>query len=190
MLEIKLQEALKDIQWQPTAIPLVTRGKRLQAGKLEPRYVILHCIGFLRGRALSILTEDPNVSVTAHFFIDQQGECVALAPLDKIAHHCGESYWQGQKNLNPFAIGIELHAPDYAGAISHPDQLDWNQLDEYTDAQLITLIKLLNYLVKRFSIESQNILYHSDIAPGRKTDPGSTFPGKLFAKLGFGLKNR
>lgn len=187
MLEQVLKEALLDKNWRPGKEPIVTSGNRLQEGQLQPRYIILHCIGFEREKALSILTNDTDYSVTAHFFIDQDGECVSLAPLDKIANHCGKSRWKDQENLNPYAIGIELHAPDYAGAISHPDNLDWNKFDEYTEAQLVRLIKLLNYLVKNYSIKKENILYHSDIAPGRKTDPGPTFPGELFARLGFGF---
>jgi AmpD protein len=99
-----------------------------------------------------------TLRVSTHFFIRRDGETIQFVPCEKRAWHAGHSCWQGRNRCNDFSIGIEVEGSD-----STP----------FTDAQYAALAALTQTLQKRYSIT--NIAGHSDIAPGRKTDPGPCF---------------
>jgi AmpD protein len=102
-----------------------------------------------------------NTKVSSHLFIKRHGELIQFVPLDKKAWHAGKSEYMNRENFNDFSIGIEIE-----GSVN----------DSYTDDQYLTLKNTINELKKLFpSIRDSNILGHSDIAPGRKTDPGKYF---------------
>lgn len=96
--------------------------------------------------------------VSAHFFIRRGGELIQFVPCGARAWHAGASCWQGQERCNDFSIGIELEGTD--------DQ-------PFTDAQYAALAPLVRLLRQSYAIEA--VVGHSDIAPGRKTDPGPCF---------------
>jgi AmpD protein len=102
-----------------------------------------------------------HLRVSSHVLIRRDGEVVQYVPFRKRAWHAGESCFQGRSCCNDYSIGIELEGQDdepYA-----PQQYD----------QLAALIQLL---ARTFpDISSDRIRGHSDIAPGRKTDPGAAF---------------
>ncbi len=96
--------------------------------------------------------------VSAHFFIRRDGELIQFVSCLQRAWHAGASHWQGRERCNDFSVGVELEGSD----------------DEAFEApQYKTLNTLLNALKKTYPI--QHIVGHSDIAPGRKTDPGPYF---------------
>ncbi len=99
-----------------------------------------------------------GLRVSAHFFIRRDGELVQFVPCGARAWHAGASHWQGRERCNDFSIGIELE-----GADDRP----------FTDAQYRVLADLVTLLEKVYPIEA--VTGHSDIAPGRKTDPGPYF---------------
>ena len=99
-----------------------------------------------------------GLEVSAHFFIRRDGELIQFVPCSMRAWHAGASAWCGRERCNDFSIGIELEGTD--------DQ-------PYTDAQYATLARITKELKKTYPIG--NIVGHSDIAPGRKTDPGPYF---------------
>lgn len=99
-----------------------------------------------------------DLRVSAHFFIRRDGELMQFVPCGKRAWHAGVSSWKGREHCNDFSIGIELEGSD--------DQ-------PYTDAQYQVLNDLVSMLCAAYPIEA--LAGHSDIAPGRKTDPGSCF---------------
>ena len=99
-----------------------------------------------------------GLKVSAHFFIRRNGETIQFVPCEKRAWHAGESSWQGKTRCNDFSIGIELEGSDTA---------------PFTDVQYDALIALTRALRKIYPIN--DIAGHSDIAPGRKTDPGPCF---------------
>lgn len=99
-----------------------------------------------------------NLRVSAHFLIDRTGLPVQFVPLSKRAWHAGASQWRGRSRCNDFSIGIELEGTDS---------------DAFCAAQYHTLAALLAALGGYLPLE--DIAAHSDIAPGRKTDPGSGF---------------
>lgn len=96
--------------------------------------------------------------VSSHFFIRRDGELIQFVSCLQSAWHAGASQWQGRERCNDFSVGIELEGSDY---------------EAFEAAQYQTLQSLLNCLQKTYTI--QHIVGHSDIAPGRKTDPGPFF---------------
>lgn len=96
--------------------------------------------------------------VSAHFLIRRDGDMIQFVSCLARAWHAGVSSWQGRERCNDFSIGIELEGSD---------------IDAFEPKQYQALLLLLNALKKTYPI--QHIVGHSDIAPGRKTDPGPYF---------------
>lgn len=101
------------------------------------------------------------LEVSAHVLIKRDGSVLQYVPFEQRAWHAGKSCWDGRVGCNDFTIGIELEGCD--------DQPF--EIEQYT--QLIAVIKAL--LVAYPSLSTERITGHSDIAPGRKTDPGPFF---------------
>lgn len=102
-----------------------------------------------------------DLQVSAHLWIRRSGEVIQFVPFQYRAWHAGISSFQGRENCNDFSIGIELEGTDtlpYA---------------EIQYQQLIAIIKTLRKVYP--AITTDRIVGHADIAPGRKTDPGSAF---------------
>lgn len=109
-----------------------------------------------------------GLRVSAHFFVRRTGEIIQFVPCGRRAWHAGESSWRGRGQCNDFSIGVELEGVD-----TRP----------YTARQYARLVQLAATLRRRYPIAE--IVGHSDIAPGRKTDPGPAFDwGRLRALLG------
>lgn len=100
--------------------------------------------------------------VAAHFFIDRSGALFQFVPCDRRAWHAGVSVWQGRERCNDFSIGIELEGADEV---------------PFEPAQYARLDSLLAAIRARYPIAA--VVGHSDIAPGRKTDPGPHFDWSL-----------
>jgi len=99
-----------------------------------------------------------DLKVSAHFFIRRDGEVMQFVPCAKRAWHAGASNWNGRERCNDFSVGIELEGSD----------------DEaFGEAQYEALAQLIGALKRAYPIDG--IVGHSDIAPGRKTDPGPYF---------------
>ena len=96
--------------------------------------------------------------VSSHLFVRRDGELVQFVPFDRRAWHAGESSHQGRSQCNDFSIGIELEGTDTAA---------------FEDAQYQALNAVLAELAGTYPIKA--LAGHSDIAPGRKTDPGPGF---------------
>ncbi len=101
-----------------------------------------------------------TLKVSSHVLIKRSGEMVQFVPFHERAWHAGQSNYQGRKTCNDFSIGIELEGTDS---------------DHFKDEQYKQLNLLITVLQKTYSQISDNITGHSDIAPGRKTDPGTGF---------------
>ena len=102
-----------------------------------------------------------QLTVSTHLLIKRDGSCVQFVPFNKRAWHAGKSSYQGKERCNDFSIGIELE-----GTESIP----------YTEAQYIQLAEVIDSLLKAYpNLSKQQITGHSDIAPGRKNDPGASF---------------
>lgn len=102
-----------------------------------------------------------GLTVSAHLLIRRDGELLQFVPLNKRAWHAGASCYEGQEACNDYSIGIELEGSDH---------------QPFTDAQYVTLAEVTRQIMARYpAIAPQRIAGHSDIAPGRKTDPGPHF---------------
>ncbi len=99
-----------------------------------------------------------DFKVSSHFFIRRDGALIQFVPCTQRAWHAGASAWRGRERCNDFSIGVELEGTDTA---------------PFTDAQYAVLNPLTAALRAAYPI--QDIKGHSDIAPGRKTDPGPCF---------------
>jgi AmpD protein len=99
-----------------------------------------------------------RLRVSAHFLIGREGALTQFVPCARRAWHAGASSWRGRENCNDFSVGIELEGSDDV---------------PYEDAQYDTLGRLTRALRRRYPIV--DLAGHSDIAPGRKTDPGPAF---------------
>jgi len=99
--------------------------------------------------------------VSAHGLIRRSGELVQYVPFDKRAWHAGKSEYRGRSACNDFSIGIELEGTDDLA---------------YEAAQYTRLAELIGALLATYpSLAPERVLGHSDIAPGRKSDPGPSF---------------
>lgn len=113
--------------------------------------------------------EIAHLKVSAHFLIRRDGSLIQFVPLHKRAWHAGQSEFEGRSRCNDFSIGIELEGADDIA---------------YTIEQYTTLADLCITLMLQYAkITKQRIVGHSDISPGRKTDPGSAFDWSLFKNL-------
>jgi AmpD protein len=102
-----------------------------------------------------------QLTVSAHLLIKRDGNCVQYVPFDKRAWHAGESNYHGKNNCNDFSIGIELEGIESIA---------------YTETQYTRLADVIDTLLKTYpKLSRQRITGHSEIAPGRKTDPGASF---------------
>ena len=102
-----------------------------------------------------------HLQVSAHIVINRDGDITQYVPFDKRAWHAGASSYQGRERCNEFSIGIELEGTETMA---------------YTEAQYRQLAAVISVLLKTYPhLSKQRIAGHSDIAPGRKTDPGPAF---------------
>ena len=102
-----------------------------------------------------------GLRVSAHFLIRRDGELVQFVPVHRRAWHAGQSVWCGRADCNDFSLGIELEGTDDLA---------------YSDDQYSCLTALVSTLQAHYpGLASGAIVGHSDIAPGRKTDPGASF---------------
>ena len=96
--------------------------------------------------------------VSSHFLIRREGEPVQFVPIERRAWHAGASCWRGRERCNDFSIGVELEGTDRT---------------LFEDVQYRQLAALIQALRARLSLRA--LAAHSDLAPGRKTDPGPGF---------------
>ena len=135
------------------------------------KFIIIHYTGMKN--QLSALNRLCNIKskVSAHYFIKKNGSVLNLVPPLYEAWHAGHSSWKGINSLNRYSIGIEIQnsGHDY-------------KYENFAHKQIMSTKKLLKYLIRKYKVDFNNILGHSDIAPDRKKDPGEKFPWKELSK--------
>jgi AmpD protein len=107
-----------------------------------------------------------GLKVSAHFLIRRDGDLIQFVPSGRRAWHAGESGWRGRTRCNDFSIGIELEGTDQS---------------PFEDAQYAVLAALTRAIAARYPVA--DITGHSDVAPGRKTDPGACFDWERYRAL-------
>ncbi len=121
---------------------------------------------------LTLQTRNSGGPVSAHYLIGDDGRLYQLVADDARAWHAGASRWGGLSDLNSVSIGIEL---------------DNDGNEPFSQAQIDSLLRLLEDLTARLDIPRHLVVGHGDIAPTRKRDPSALFPWQRLAEAGFGL---
>ena len=135
------------------------------------KYLIVHSFALSVSEMIDVLNQ---YKLAVHYIIDTKGKIIQLVKEDKLAHHAGKSYWNGDENLNEISIGIELQNMAL-GQIIFPEE------------QMSSFKLLAKRIIKKHKIHPHNILGHSDVAPTRKVDPEKYFPWADLAKDGIGI---
>lgn len=138
--------------------------------------LVLHYTGMPDAASAIQWLANPASKVSAHYVVTEDGRVVRMVDEAKRAWHAGQSYWRGVSDINSASIGIEIVNPGH----------EWGYRP-FPDAQIETLIPLMNDIVRRHHITRGNVVGHSDIAPARKTDPGELFPWYKLARLRLAL---
>jgi len=137
----------------------------------KPEFIVLHYTSMASTEAALERLSDPAAKVSCHYLIDEKGNIYTMVDEEKRAWHAGVSGWDGKDDVNSRSIGIE---------ISNRDNLP------YTNEQLFSLALLCRDIRSRHNIPPENIIGHSDVAPGRKIDPGAHFPWQKLARHDIG----
>lgn len=151
-----------DLRPDETDIALIViHGISLPPGKFGDDYIDQLFCNQLNPADHPYFKEISGLKVSSHLLVRRDGEIVQYVPLQKRAWHAGVSSYKGRDNCNDFSIGIEMEGEDET---------------PYTDIQYQVLSNLIKNLVKIYpELSTDTIAGHSDIAPGRKTDPGEAF---------------
>jgi N-acetylmuramoyl-L-alanine amidase len=140
------------------------------------KFIIFHYTGMKREvEAVNKLTNIQS-EVSSHYLIKNNGNILTLVPDLYVAWHAGKSSWKSYKSLNQNSIGIEITNPGHEFSYK-----------KFSKKQIYSLLKLGKFLIKKYKINSKNVLGHSDIAPERKKDPGEKFPWKYLSENKIGL---
>ena len=137
---------------------LVVHAISLPPGEFGGDWIDDLFMGTLDPAAHPYFAEIAGRRVSAHFLIRRDGTLIQYVPCDKRAWHAGASEWKGRASCNDFSIGVELEGADDV---------------PFSEPQYEALAQLVASLGKRYG--KLDIAGHSDIAPGRKTDPGPWF---------------
>jgi N-acetylmuramoyl-L-alanine amidase len=150
----------------------------------KPSMIIIHYTGTqtaeeARLRFCDGAPSDSIGRISPHYMIGEHAEIYKFVDEDKRAWHAGRASWGNCTDINSASIGIEI----------------WNtgheyNFEEFIPAQIDTLIELIKYIRTRWNIPNKNILGHSDVALGRKLDPGEKFPWHKLAEAGIGVMPR
>ena len=147
----------------------VVHGISLPPGEFGGPWIDRLFTGTLPAEAHPYFREIAGQRVSAHALIRRDGAIVQYVPFGERAWHAGKSEYRGRSSCNDFSIGVELEGTDDT---------------PYTDAQYVTLAALAAALLEAYpSLSTQAIVGHSDIAPGRKSDPGGAFDWPRFRAL-------
>lgn len=139
---------------------------------LRPSLVVIHYTAMESMEAARDRLCDPVAEVSAHYLISGQGAVLRLVAEEMRAWHAGVGEWCGVDDINSRSIGIEL---DNRG--DHP----------FGEAQMVALEGLLVGIMARWGIMPEGVIGHSDMAPGRKVDPGARFDWARLARQGLAV---
>ena len=147
--------------------------------KKKIKFIIIHYTGMKNESDAIERLQNPKSKVSSHYLIKKNGEILNLIPDLYEAWHAGVSSWKNFRSLNKNSIGVEISNPGHQHGYR-----------SFSSKQILSLQRLLKYLIKKYKINNKFVLGHSDISPNRKKDPGEKFPWKKLAKknLGFWYK--
>jgi len=117
--------------------------------------------------------ETPLSRVSVHYVVGEGGEVWRLVDEEQRAWHAGQGAWRGAGELNSRSIGIEIVNGGHDFGLPH-----------FPDRQIDAVIALVRDILARRKLHARDVIGHSDLAPGRKLDPGERFPWKRLAEAG------
>lgn len=140
-----------------------------------PDILLLHYTGMesAQGAIDWLCCEESGVS--CHYLVDEAGEVSQMVREADRAHHAGVGSWEGHTDINSRSIGVEIANPGHEAG-----------LPDFPAAQMQAVLDLSKDIVKRREIRRHLVLGHSDIAPGRKIDPGENFDWAWLAQNDIG----
>lgn len=149
---------------------VVVHGISLPPGEFGGEWVERLFTNRLEAEAHPYIREIAHLRVSAHVLIRRDGGVVQYVPFHRRAWHAGVSRWEGRERVNDFSVGIELEGMDDV---------------PYEEVQYRRLAELIQALASTYpGITPDRVVGHSDVAPGRKTDPGGSFDwGRLHELL-------
>lgn len=159
-------------------VEALSPNREPRADGRAPDLVILHYTGMATAQAALDRLRDPEAKVSAHYLIDQDGALFGLAPEAERAWHAGVSSWRDDRDVNSRAIGIEIVNP------GHPWEDSPAGYSPFPEPQMAALERVLSAVLARWDIAPAGVLGHSDVAPGRKIDPGEKFDWARLARRG------
>ena len=152
--------------WHPSQ----NYGPRKKGG--HPQLIVLHYTAMDTTEAALQRLCDPQHEVSAHYLISPKGIIWQMVDEAQRAWHAGAGCWGDIENVNSQSIGIEL-----ANRGDHP----------FAEAQMVALEGLLQGVMARWSLTASSLIAHSDLAIGRKFDPGARFDWRRLACQGLAV---
>ena len=140
-----------------------------------PDMLLIHYTGMGTGDDAVRWLCDPVSAVSCHYLVHEDGRIVQMVPEARRAWHAGVGNWRGQDDINSRSIGIEI--VNLGHAAGYPD---------FPEAQVRAVAQLCADCAARWAIPPERLLGHSDVAPGRKADPGEKFPWDQLFSAGLG----
>lgn len=138
--------------------------------------IVLHYTGMQDAEAALQRLCDPAAKVSAHYLIDEEGRVYSLVDETARAWHAGVASWHGETDINSCSIGIELANPGHEFGYR-----------PFPESQMARLEDVCRVVMVRHDISAARVLGHSDVAPGRKMDPGELFDWSRLAAKGLAL---
>ena len=140
----------------------------------RPQLIVLHYTeqDSVQRSLHTLRTRNSGGPVSAHYLVGDNGRIYQLVADDHRAWHAGAGSWGTIHELNSASIGIEI---------------DNDGIEPFSEPQVAAEVRLLEDLTRRHRIPKTAVIGHSDLAPGRKIDPGPLFPWKRLAEAGYGI---
>ena len=141
----------------------------------RPDMILLHYTGMSSAEDAIGWLANPKSKVSCHYVVDEAGYITQMVAEGKRAWHAGVSHWAGEADINSVSIGIEIQNPGHEHG--YPD---------FPPEQMHAIAALCLDIAQRRGVRPERVLAHSDVAPGRKIDPGEKFDWAALAKHGVG----
>lgn len=169
---------------------------------IRPSLLVIHFTASQRAAGSISWLCNPAAKASAQIVIDVDGTVTQLMPLNRVAWHAGLSKWKGKSGCNSFSIGIEMANPGllrrlgndkfadaYGNSVpaSQVATINGHYWALYPQAQQEAAVGVAQAIIASYPT-IREIVGHSDIAPGRKIDPGDAWPMESFRSKVFGRK--
>ena len=159
-----------------TSLPhKLQRSPNINDRRAKVSILILHYTGMSDAKRACDWLCNEESEVSCHYLVDEQGAIIQMVDEAKRAWHAGVSSWAGVEDINSHSIGIEIQNPGHT--MGYP---------EFPARQMEHVAALCQDIITRHAIKPRNVLAHSDVAPGRKIDPGEKFDWHFLHQKGVG----